>query len=80
MTIINCTELYGEQECGGTMTLTDVYCRINRARGMEVSYVECLCLRLLGQPLSLSCRKKVNRGRSATYQTDMRGCLLCICY
>ncbi len=25
------------KECGGLMTLTDVYCRINRARGMEVS-------------------------------------------
>lgn len=24
------------QECGGIMTLTDVYCRVNRARGMEV--------------------------------------------
>jgi len=24
------------QECGGVMTLTDVYCRINRARGMEL--------------------------------------------
>lgn len=27
------------QECGGIMTLTDVYCRINRARGMAVSVV-----------------------------------------
>lgn len=25
------------QECGGMMTLTDVYCRINRARGVEVN-------------------------------------------
>ncbi|XP_069131162.1 vacuolar protein-sorting-associated protein 36-like [Argopecten irradians] len=24
------------QECGGIMTLTDVYCRVNRARGMEL--------------------------------------------
>ncbi|XP_067948257.1 vacuolar protein-sorting-associated protein 36-like [Watersipora subatra] len=24
------------QECGGMMTLTDLYCRINRARGMEL--------------------------------------------
>ena len=24
------------QEQGGIMTLTDVYCRVNRARGMEV--------------------------------------------
>ena len=27
------------QEFGGLMTLTDVYCRMNRARGMEVSLV-----------------------------------------
>lgn len=24
------------QDCGGVMTLTDIYCRINRARGMEL--------------------------------------------
>ncbi|XP_052792451.1 vacuolar protein-sorting-associated protein 36-like [Mya arenaria] len=24
------------QECGGMMTMTDVYCRVNRARGMEL--------------------------------------------
>ena len=29
------------QECGGIMTLTDVYCRVNRARGMEVLYNTC---------------------------------------
>lgn len=28
--------LYIFQEYGGIMTLTDVYCRVNRARGMEV--------------------------------------------
>ena len=26
-----------DQDAGGMMTLTDVYCRFNRARGMEVS-------------------------------------------
>ena len=26
-------------ECGGMMTLADVYCRYNRARGMEVGLI-----------------------------------------
>jgi len=29
--------VYITQEFGGMMTMSDVYCRVNRARGMEVS-------------------------------------------
>lgn len=46
--LLNCFQEYEEiamlmfffcdQDAGGMMTLTDVYCRFNRARGMEVSY------------------------------------------
>ena len=27
------------QESGGMMALTDIYCRVNRARGMEVGII-----------------------------------------
>lgn len=36
---INCQnslKFFLMQECGGMMTLPDVYCRVNRARGLEL--------------------------------------------
>ncbi|KAF6036320.1 VPS36 [Bugula neritina] len=46
------------QECGGMMTLTDVYCRINRARGVELLspqdlYDACKLLPSMDLPVTL---------------------------
>ncbi|XP_041358148.1 vacuolar protein-sorting-associated protein 36-like [Gigantopelta aegis] len=46
------------EECGGMMTLTDVYCRVNRARGMELLSPEdllhgCELMELLRLPIRL---------------------------
>lgn len=46
------------QDSGGMMTLTDVYCRVNRARGMELLSPEdllsaCQSMELLGLPIRL---------------------------
>lgn len=42
---------YCVQEAGGIMTLADVYCRFNRARGMEV----CMCTVYIGICLGTLC-------------------------
>ncbi|XP_050416555.1 vacuolar protein-sorting-associated protein 36 [Patella vulgata] len=46
------------EECGGMMTLTDVYCRVNRARGMELLSPEdllhaCELMEMLHLPVRL---------------------------
>ncbi|KAL5011968.1 hypothetical protein ScPMuIL_010519 [Solemya velum] len=46
------------QECGGMMTMSDVYCRVNRARGMELLSPEdlinaCEMLEVLNLPVRL---------------------------
>lgn len=45
------------QECGGMMTLSDVYCRVNRARGLELLSPEdilnaCQVLEQMSLPIS----------------------------
>ncbi|CAG9535295.1 unnamed protein product [Cercopithifilaria johnstoni] len=59
LAVVLCAPL---KECGGMMTLSDVYCRINRARGLELLSPEdilnaCHMLEQLDLPISLNCFK-----------------------
>ncbi|VDN89297.1 unnamed protein product [Brugia pahangi] len=56
LAVVLCTPL---KECGGMMTLSDVYCRINRARGLELLSPEdilnaCQMLEQINLPISLN--------------------------
>ncbi|EFO18378.2 vacuolar protein sorting 36 containing protein, variant [Loa loa] len=56
LTAVLCAPL---KECGGMMTLSDVYCRINRARGLELLSPEdilnaCQMLEQMNLPISLN--------------------------